>query len=61
MGDPDELEAKLRELQAKGMRLRATITQLNRSLVEPRLEEVRREYARTHDQWVAAKQQRRLF
>jgi hypothetical protein len=41
--------------------LKASITGLNRVLVEPRLEEIRKEYARVHERWVAAKQQERLF
>jgi hypothetical protein len=61
MDEPAELEEKLKEIQARGTRLKASITGLNRVLVEPRLEEIRKEYARVHERWVAAKQQERLF
>jgi hypothetical protein len=59
--DPDELEEKLKEIASRGMRVRASLTTLNRVLVEPRLEEIRREYTRVHERWVAAKRQERLF
>jgi hypothetical protein len=59
--DVDGLEQKLKELQAKGVKLKTSLTTINRPLVEPRLEEIRREYSRIHQRWVAAKQQERLF
>jgi hypothetical protein len=59
--DVQQLEERLKEIQARGVRLKASITGLNRVLVEPRLEEIRKEYTRVHERWVAAKQQERLF
>jgi hypothetical protein len=59
--DPDKLEARLKEVQARGRRLAATVTTLNRTLKEPELKELREEYSRLHARWVIAKSQRTLF
>jgi hypothetical protein len=59
--DVNELERRMVEIQSKGVRLKTTLTGMNRTLVEPRLEELRKEYSRLHTRWVAAKQQERLF